>query len=34
MYERLDRPELTRIKRLVRELEEHHRLLLKSLHGT
>jgi hypothetical protein len=34
MFERLDRPALTKIKRLVRELEEHHRLLLRTLHSS
>lgn len=33
MYARLDRPALTKIKRLVRELEDNHRLLLRALHG-
>ena len=33
MYERLDRSTLTKIKRLVRELEEQHRLLLRVLHA-
>ncbi|HLJ54177.1 MAG TPA: hypothetical protein VKT77_04005 [Chthonomonadaceae bacterium] len=33
MYERLDRPTLTRLKRLVRELETQHRVLLRALHG-
>jgi len=32
MYARLDRPTLTRIKRLVRELEVQHRLLIRTLH--
>lgn len=31
MYERLDRPTLTRIKRLSRELEEKHTILLRTL---
>ena len=31
MYARLDRPSLTRIKRLVRELEEKHQTLLRSI---
>jgi hypothetical protein len=31
MYEKLDRPTLTRIKRLVRELEEKHRVLLRTV---
>ena len=34
MFERLDRPALTKIKRLVRELEEHHRILLRTLHSS
>ncbi len=33
MYARLDRPTLTKIKRLVRELEDNHRLLLRALHS-
>lgn len=33
MYARLDRPALTKIKRLVRELEEHHQILLRTLHS-
>ena len=31
MHERLDRPALTRIKRLVRDLDGHHRILLRTL---
>jgi hypothetical protein len=31
MYERLDRPTLSRIKRLVRELEEKHTILLRTI---
>jgi hypothetical protein len=31
MYQRLDRPTLTRIKRLVRELEQKHTILLRTL---
>jgi hypothetical protein len=33
MHERLDRPALTKIKRLVRELEENHRALMRTLHA-
>ena len=32
MHERLDRPTLTKIKRLVRELEANHEVLLRRLH--
>jgi hypothetical protein len=32
MHERLDRPELNKIKRLVRELEDNHRALLRTIH--
>lgn len=32
MYARLDRKELTKIKRLVRDLEEKHTLLMRALH--
>ena len=31
MYERLDKKELARVRRLVRELEEHHTALLRTL---
>jgi hypothetical protein len=31
MHERLDRPALSKLKRLVRELEEHHRNLIRTL---
>jgi len=33
MYERLDRPSLGKLKRLVRELEGHHQNLLRTLHN-
>jgi Fe-S-cluster containining protein len=31
MHEKLDRPTLTRVRRLVRELEENHHLVLRTL---
>ncbi len=33
MREKLDRPSLARIKRLVRELDDNHRILLRTLHS-
>lgn len=34
MHERLERPELNKIKRLVRELEDNHRVLLRTIHSS